>query len=161
MLFAECPGCKESKPLGDFGPDARKRNGRKTRCRPCDRVWQYGWREANSERWATIQRRYNKEKRPAVRREYNLHRYGLDSEQYEKLLADQGGVCAICAGPPVGRGERFHVDHDHACCPRTRSSVSCGACIRGLLCGNCNTMLGLAKDDPSRLQAAINYLKEA
>jgi len=64
------------------------------------------------------------------------------------MLADQDGVCAICGGPPNGRGEHFYVDHDH----ETND-------VRGLLCCNCNSGLGHFKEDPAKLQAASDYLR--
>lgn len=83
----------------------------------------------------------------------------LTPEQYEEMLAQQGGTCAICGGTdPAGRWGaygRFHVDHDHACCP---GKSSCGRCIRGLLCGKCNIGLGSFGDDPQVLVAAAAYL---
>ena len=36
------------------------------------------------------------------------------------------------------------MDHYHKCCP---GKTSCGKCVRGLLCGNCNTILGRQRDD--------------
>lgn len=85
----------------------------------------------------------------------NLLRHGVTLDQYDALLAAQGGGCAICGSTnPRGRG-RFHVDHDHACCPGKKS---CGSCVRGLLCGNCNPGLGAFGDDPDRLLAAAAYL---
>lgn len=73
----------------------------------------------------------------AYRRNFNLmRRYNITVEQYDRMLADQGGVCAICKKPPVKN--RLHVDHDHACCDR---GGSCGKCIRGLLCTSCNSKL--------------------
>lgn len=61
------------------------------------------------------------------------HRFKLEPERYEAILASQGGVCAICKRPPAVR--RLDVDHDRACCP---SRNCCGRCVRGLLCRSCN-----------------------
>jgi hypothetical protein len=81
-------------------------------------------------------------------REYNLRKtYGLEPGDFERMLAAQGGVCAICGtDTPKGKGN-FHVDHCH----------STGA-VRGLLCHDCNTGLGKFKDDTAQLQKAISYL---
>lgn len=48
------------------------------------------------------------------------------------------------------------IDHDHACCP---GAVSCGGCIRGLLCRAHNSAIGLFRDDRSHLRAAAEYLE--
>jgi hypothetical protein len=100
-----------------------------------------------------------------IRRDKNrrmqIRRYGIEWEQYEQMLADQGGVCAICGAPPKGgrtSSSRLHVDHDHGCCPGTKS---CGECVRGLLCSNCNMAVGLLKDDPTILTAALRYVTNA
>ena len=84
-----------------------------------------------------------------------LKRFGISPEDYARMLAEQGGVCAICGEPP--EGERLAVDHGHACCPGDKS---CGKCVRGLLCRRCNPLLGLAKDSTATLSAAIKYLSE-
>lgn len=84
--------------------------------------------------------------------------YGMTRAQWNALLESQGGKCAIC-GTTEGRGNgktnHFHIDHDHGCCPGKKS---CGKCIRGLLCNQCNPMLGYAQDDPKILRAAAAYL---
>jgi hypothetical protein len=84
-------------------------------------------------------------------------KYRLSVDAYKAMLAEQGGACAICGvdSPTDVRTSRFHVDHDHACCP---GSKSCGRCVRGLLCHACNTALGNFSDDPKRLTAALAYL---
>ena len=96
---------------------------------------QKAWHKANPERSAELGRerswRYN---------------YNLEREDYKSLLAFQGGGCSICRTPPPD-GRYLAVDHDHAT----------GA-IRGLLCTNCNTALGVMGDDPERLRHAIAYL---
>lgn len=85
-------------------------------------------------------------------------KYGLTREAYDEMKAHQGGGCAICGAPESLRGTRLAVDHDHSCCPGRRS---CGACVRGLLCNECNTLLGKAGDDPERLMRAARYLKSS
>lgn len=75
-------------------------------------------------------------------------KYGLTKAEFDLLLEQQGGVCAICAGPRSGPGKRFHVDHCH----------DTGQ-VRGLLCGNCNTAIGLLGDDPERAEKAAAYLR--
>jgi len=85
-----------------------------------------------------------------------LRSYGITLAQYEAMLEAQGGVCAICAGAPKD-GPSLHVDHDHACCPGRKKS--CGQCLRGLLCEDCNRVLGMFRDDTTRFEAAIRYLK--
>jgi len=55
--------------------------------------------------------------------------YGITIEDYDAMLAAQGGGCAICHTPP--RSKRLHVDHDHA-----------DGRVRGLLCYHCNRTIG-------------------
>ena len=87
---------------------------------------------------------------PTRRRRYALrHTYGLTLEDYDLMLARQGGVCAICGtAKPNGFGKFLAVDHCH----------DTGR-IRGLLCGNCNHGLGKFDHDPKRLRRAIRYLQ--
>ena len=96
---------------------------------------------------------------PEISLQSNLwYKYRLTLDQYYALLEAQGGCCAICrvATPTDIRTDRFHVDHDHACCPGKRS---CGNCNRGLLCHACNTALGNFRDDPDLLDRAAAYLR--
>ena len=90
---------------------------------------------------------------PEYRRNQNLKRnYGITTEDYERMLEEQGGRCAICkTDQPGGRlNKYFNVDHCH----------STGK-VRGLLCMACNTMLGQADDDITTLSNAITYLESA
>lgn len=92
------------------------------------------------------------------RAQKSVERYGITWDRYESMLAQQGGVCAICGSAPSGNGtsgQRLHVDHDHACCSGRKS---CGKCVRGLLCSNCNQAIGYFQDDPQLLLAAGKYL---
>lgn len=69
-----------------------------------------------------------------------LRRYNLTPERYNEMLDRQGGQCGICQRPNNGLVKSFCIDHDHRCCPEQRRS--CGSCVRGLLCGGCNGLLG-------------------
>jgi hypothetical protein len=84
-----------------------------------------------------------------------LRNYGITLDRYEAMLDAQGGACAICGAVP-DEGPSLHVDHDHACCPGRKKS--CGGCVRGLLCEDCNRVLGMFRDDPARFRSAIDYL---
>lgn len=78
---------------------------------------------------------------------------------YDRVLSEQGGGCAICRSTDPGFGRTsFVIDHDHGCCP---GEITCGACLRGLLCFRCNLLLGNADDDLDRLTSAMSYLLRA
>jgi hypothetical protein len=84
---------------------------------------------------------------PEERRDARLmSTYGISELEYLMMEAAQSGVCAICARPPQPRTVLV-VDHNH------ESGV-----VRGLLCSDCNTGIGLLHDDPVLLRAAIAYL---
>lgn len=82
-------------------------------------------------------------------------KYGLDLDHYEALLAAQSGCCAICRRVLTTSQSRLAIDHDHNCCP---GPASCGNCIRGLLCPNCNRALGLFQDDGDIINRASRYV---
>jgi hypothetical protein len=83
----------------------------------------------------------------ALKRKYNL-----TVEEYEEIFNTQNGVCAICLNPETyvynGRTYRLAVDHCH-----TTGKV------RGLLCKDCNQILGRFNEDLDRFQRAIEYIK--
>lgn len=86
----------------------------------------------------------------------NLRQYNMTIDQYDAMYAAQGGCCAICGGTNAN-GNWLAVDHDHGCCPN--KATSCGRCVRALLCGNCNLMIGQSGDDAARLRAGADYLE--
>lgn len=127
-----CCRCLVEKPKTEFYKNRHKWSGYHDYCKLCSR--------AEAEAWV----KNNPEKRKKVVRANLLKKhYGLTIEDYELRALAQGGLCAICRKAPI-----FGVDHDH----KTGQ-------IRGLLCGPCNTVLGMAKDSVRILQAAIQYLE--
>lgn len=102
-----------------------------------------------AERERAYAREWSRKKRagmtPRERHKLGLRRYGLTPEDFAELVIAQWGCCAACNEPTP----ELEVDHCHA---RGRQHV------RGLLCHNCNSALGHAKDDLDRLRALIAYL---
>ena len=95
-------------------------------------------------------------------REKNLRQnHGMAVGQYEKMMAEQGGVCAICGKPETKVGGvnkilmPLSVDH----CHKTRQGGGSKG-IRGLLCQACNIGLGKFDDDPDLLRKAAAYLEK-
>ena len=88
------------------------------------------------------------------RGEWLKYKYNMTLEDYDILLKSQNGVCAICQEECKTK-KGLAIDHDHKCCP---SNKSCGKCIRGLLCSNCNGAIGMLQEDIVILNRAIAYL---
>lgn len=85
-----------------------------------------------------------------------LRKYGLSKEDYLALEAQQNYSCAICGVSGETYGNNWAIDHDHTCCSGEKS---CGTCVRGLLCINCNVGLGNFKDSALLLSKATTYLE--
>lgn len=72
--------------------------------------------------------------------------FGISLADFETMLSNQGGVCAICGERPKRR--RLAVDH----CHQTGR-------VRGLLCYSCNVGIGALRDSPDVIRSAIAYLR--
>jgi hypothetical protein len=64
----------------------------------------------------------------------------------QAMLDAQDGCCYLCGDPLTF--DAAVIDHDHDCCPPPKT---CPTCRRGLACLACNSIIGLARDDPARL----------
>lgn len=120
-------------------PEKRKATDRAYREKNKDKIREQkkAWRKANPE------------KLKAAAWRWRLNKFMSPSE-FAARFDDQGGKCAICGSSDPGkRGtSRLCVDHCHAT-----------GKVRGLLCGWCNKMLGLARDNIETLENAIKYLE--
>jgi hypothetical protein len=143
--FRLCNTCKAIKPIAEFYPTQShiKKDGISRRCIECER--------------SCVQERYCNS--PSYRqmmiknaRVQKLRgKYNISIEEYNRLLASQGGCCAIC-GTERNQGKNkisLDVDHDH----------STGR-VRGILCNRCNSAIGALGDSIDGLQRAIDYLKQ-
>lgn len=105
-------------------------------------------------RCATHARERKQKTRSDAHDKYVLETYGITGEEYWQIYDLQGGVCALCRRA-TGAGRRLSVDHDHGCCS---GPLSCGLCVRSLLCRSCNVMLGHGRDDPDFFLRTARYL---
>lgn len=104
------------------------------------------WSAAHKDHRSAYNRAYHEldpEQRSMRWREW---RYGLTAEDYTSLLEAQRGVCGICHTEP--NSKPLAVDHDH----------ETGA-VRGLLCGTCNSGIGMLKDDAELLRRAVAWVE--
>lgn len=135
-----CTKCGESKPLDFFWKDKRRPNGRMSACAACKGIAAKTWAKNkpgyNADRYLKI--------KESERERHLVRKYGVSLADYSRMLKDQGGMCAVC-GKKQGRS--FDVDHCHST-----------GIVRGLLCTNCNRLIGHAADDPDRLRKAADYL---
>lgn len=100
----------------------------------------------------------NKESYKARSRIRILKAYGLTTTDYLRLLFEQDYKCAICRAELKTLDRSLSVDHDHKCCPTTRSC--CGRCIRGLLCASCNYRLGVYEGVKDDIRTFETYLTD-
>lgn len=147
-----CTVCRKSKPADQFLTEHGRSTKQCSRCRKRSRAATQKYRDANRDLCAARTKRWKKN-RPEQYKQYyqraNLRRYGLEEDDYARLLKEQKGKCAICrTTKPGGRWKRLHIDHDH----KTGK-------VRGLLCNSCNCAVGFLNEDPGRAAKLIEYLK--
>ena len=174
--------CKRDTPFSGFYKAARSSDGRQARCKECHlrtvQAYRSRLRETNSEPPPTdkdkrcprcnevkssgdfhrnrssvdglhwVCKPCNKvsgayRKKVEERRRFRL--YNITREEVDALRAHQNDRCAICGDQFIGMS--FHIDHDH----ETDQ-------VRGLLCGKCNTALGLLRDSHRVVARAVEYL---
>ena len=144
----------ENKPcMNCEAPILQSGNYGRKRCADCSKIhtreYRTRWAKKNYKRnrKLLIERsaKYGREHKTARSHYHRFLVWGLTQESYDKMLKKQSNCCAVCK-------EIFtktpHIDHDH----KTNK-------IRGLLCSNCNLMLGHAKDSVVRLKNGVLYLE--
>lgn len=120
------------------------------------------YRQRNRENISEHKREYyqkNREKiREQTREHYQKNRermrdrrlrraFGISAEDYQEMLTAQEGKCDICKVESLPGRKAMQVDHSHAT-----------GRVRGLLCGACNSCIGMVNDSVEILQSAIEYL---
>lgn len=174
-----CAKCKVEKDLDAFPERKASKDGRNSWCRECYREWhrnRYAPKHGTDDgprtcthcgetyrpktrRVSVYCSRACKDKERAASgrgRDSQLRRkYGISAADYDRLLAKQGGGCALCGVKPedlqAGRFRTYlHVDHCHET-----------GRVRGLLCPDHNLLLGRFGDSAEMFRRVLNYLEAA
>lgn len=154
-----CSICTDWKALAEYQPSTQVK-GCGT-CRPCKYQQKRGYETADREKYNAQVKRNRDKRRESIREKnrewlasdadrakgYALAKYGITLDDYNRMLAEQGGGCAICGSETNKNGKALFVDHCH----------DTGR-VRGILCYKCNTGLGSFKDDAGLLEKAFRYL---
>ncbi|MFA5049307.1 MAG: endonuclease VII domain-containing protein [Patescibacteria group bacterium] len=128
-----CPKCDETKEVSEFNKDKHTAFGIAIYCKTCQK-------KKGRNRYITHK---NEHRNNQLKNDFNI-----TLEEYNKILDEQNGKCAICGN--IKNGNRVMcVDHDHYT-----------GHIRGLLCGRCNLGIGSFTDDIDLLKKAIIYLEK-
>lgn len=156
-----CTRCGKTQPTSEFYTHQNTSDGLRPACKECTKKSLAVYRDTHREEIRAQQRKH-KRKQPYVYRpranrpgrsgtsyaemrakwpervrEWNrrgeIRKHGIQPEEYDALLAEQGGVCAACGGTHTHK--RLFIDHDHDHCP---GAHGCRGCVRGILCQSCN-----------------------
>jgi hypothetical protein len=135
-----CSVCKKLKPSADYYKKISKagyrtrKDGLSSACVVCHKV-----KQAES-----YQRRKDK-----VKNQQLISKFGISLDDYNQMLVQQQGCCAICKRDQNSFKMSLAVDHRHR-----------DGKVRSLLCGNCNTALGMLKENFNSAISLAKYIQE-
>lgn len=178
LAIKTCRSCLVDLPETDFYLKGKETQRRDTRCRVCRAAEVRNYRLKNPEIVKAIQKKtcakhaekhkaraakwysenHDRAKEQMAKRRRNQPdtikneklrlSFGITIHEYNQMMEDQGACCAICGINNSELKRSLSVDHCHAT-----------GRVRGLLCGKCNSALGLLGDSINNLRNAISYLE--
>lgn len=128
-----CNICNIEKDINSFEWQKDRPNPRKT-CKLC-RSRNIKHSEKSKQNKKDYKKRYRESGKAAI--VWERHKYGISKEDISYR------ECLLC-----GSTSNLHIDHCHE---KNK--------FRGLLCGNCNTALGMFKDNVEVMRKAIKYIE--
>ncbi len=159
----KCAGCFQLISVTNYYKDRHHEDGFRSRCKDCQRIKDRLQYQRDREKELLVSQQYRlrnpdylqkyrmqqgKHERLALLTYRQRHNLTIEEAEHIRMLRTKT-YCMICGKPAKeSRKERLCLDHDH----------DTGR-LRGLLCDNCNTALGLLKDNVFFLEKATDYLK--
>jgi len=160
-----CTVCHEQKPIDDFYLEKRgPYKIRRSDCKICKNAKKQEWARNHRAHINLYKKTHRKGENSWRRSRYlsdgdwrkrrllenKAWRCGVKRTEVEQLQEKWDGSCAICGITSVANpSKNWHIDH----CHDTHK-------LRNILCHHCNTMIGLAKENPSILRKAAEYLEK-
>lgn len=156
----KCVGCKITKLNSEFNKNKSEKDGLSDYCKQCRKEYYFTHRckfrkLSNDYRLKHKKERqiYNDSHKKEARERRLKIRYGITLKQYNQMLKEQKGFCAICGNKESRLSNNkkitiLSVDHNHET-----------GQVRKLLCYRCNHVLGLVNDNIILLENHIKYLK--
>lgn len=134
IVIAEkfCYDCKQVKGIEHFTINRSSKDNLDHFCRACKKIRHHNW-ASNPATW------------PMRKAIWAKSKYGIEPQEYKRMVESQKGACAICSEQ---MGERPHIDHDHET-----------GFVRELLCSGCNSRLS-GLENASFMERAIAYLEK-
>lgn len=140
-LTKNCACCKHRKLKEQFMINKQQKDGLSCYCRECQHKKSAAYREKNREK---IRANYR-----SAALKFKLKKFGLTLDKYVDMLIEQKGCCAICNISDIKYKRAFDIDHNH----KTGK-------VRGLLCKQCNFLVGLSQESFLIINKLKQYLKK-
>lgn len=145
----KCSKCEKHKNLDEFYRDKRSSQGVSAWCVEC----QKNYFRTDPRRKTTLKKyrateRCKTQQKHAQRKLHLKTKFNMSVNDYENMMLKQNSNCAICGINQSEISKKLCIDH----CHQTGK-------IRGLLCNNCNSGIGMFNDSITLLASAKEYLK--
>lgn len=150
-----CTACKNVLDDSMFYKRSDLPNKYHCKCKKCSVEYNNKQRKKTALKYYSAVRKHYYSNRDKMKKYYLSKRYNISIEKYDSMYDTQCGKCAICGKDILHISslknvkESAAVDH----CHKTGE-------VRGLLCKNCNTGLGMFCDSVENLKNAIIYLQK-
>lgn len=148
-IMKKCGRCREILPDEMFCKNNQTITKLNCYCRNCAKIRNNKWRENNIEIARASSKNWCKNNKENLANKALKHNYKISLDEKHFILLDQDYKCAVCGKVLILTGIDSHTDHNHET-----------GIVRGVLCRDCNHMIGNAHESIHNLELAIEYLKK-